>query len=242
MQKLIYIWERSYMEQIIILNISFQFNGTEDTIYPVVLLDGKETILIDCGYIGSLSKIETALLENGINPSSLTKVVITHHDHDHMGSLYDLKERYPHIQIFASKTEADYIGGKSKSLRLEQVEAAQNYLPEKQKAIVEQFINILRKVKTVSVDVALQDGDIMDWCGGCEIISTPGHMPGHISLYLPKHKTVIAGDAIALENGKPVIANPQFALDKETALLSLDKLLNLEADRIICYHGGIYAQ
>ncbi len=59
--------------KIIILDISFQFGGVEDKIHPVVLLDDKDIVLIDCGYMGFLPNIETALLDNGIEPSALTK-------------------------------------------------------------------------------------------------------------------------------------------------------------------------
>ena len=228
--------------KIIILDISFDFGGTKDNIHPVVLLDNNETILIDCGYIGFLPNIETELLKNGISPESLTKVLITHHDHDHMGSLYDLKIKYPHIKIISSEVESNYISGKSKSLRLEQAEEMQKSLPEEQKAYGEQFISILNQVKSVTTDLVVNGGDVLDLCGGLEIIDTSGHTEGHISLFLPKHKTIIAGDAIILEDGKPVIALPQFAFDKEAAISALEKLLSLDAECIICYHGGVFTK
>lgn len=228
------------MCKIIVLEIDFQFGGMKDSIYPVVLVDKKEIILVDCGYIGFLPKIEQALIEKGINPDLLTKLVITHHDHDHMGALYDLKKKYPQIKVVASNIESRYISGKEKSLRLEQAESMQKHLPEEQKAFGEQFITLLKQVKPVKVDCVVRDGKMKEWCGGCKIIETNGHMPGHISLYLPTFKTIIAGDAMTLENGKPAIANPQFTLDREAAIGSMNKLLGLGAERIICYHGGIY--
>ena len=112
-------------------------------IFPVVLQDQTEKILIDCGYIGFLPKIEKALRQNGILPEELTKVVITHHDHDHMGALRALKDKYPQIQVVASDQEAGYISGRKKSLRLLQAEQMQAYFPEEQKAAGEQFIRLL---------------------------------------------------------------------------------------------------
>lgn len=120
------------MCKIIVLEIDFQFGGMKDSIYPVVLVDKKEIILVDCGYIGFLPKIEQALIEKGINPDLLTKLVITHHDHDHMGALYDLKKKYPQIKVVASNIESRYISGKEKSLRLEQAECMQHHLPQEQ--------------------------------------------------------------------------------------------------------------
>ena len=228
------------MEQIAVLEIPFQFENIKDTIHPVVLIDDNETILVDCGYVGFLPYIETALVHNGIDPQSLTKVVITHHDHDHMGALYDLKEKYPWIQVIASELDADYVSGKQKSLRLLQAETTQNHLPQGQKEFGKQFIQLLQSVKPVPVDRTVRNDQVLNWCGGCKVVDTPGHMPGHISLYLPTHRCVITGDAMALEHGKPVLANPQFALDMQAAVDSLEKLLQLDAERFICYHGGIY--
>ncbi|MCP5455857.1 MAG: MBL fold metallo-hydrolase [Thermotogae bacterium] len=227
------------MNEIIVLDLKFKFGDTEDHIYPVVLKDKKNLILIDCGYVGFLPVLESAFFEKGLYCKDITHVIITHHDHDHMGCLYDLKKKYPQIEIIASEKESPYISGEKKSLRLEQAEAFQKTLPEDQKAFGIAFCNLLKSVKTVKVDIKVNDGDHFDWIGGCKIISTPGHTPGHISVYSEKYNLIIAGDAIALEKGKPVIANPQFTIDMENAQLSMNNLLGSGAEKIICYHGGI---
>ena len=89
------------------------------------------------------------------------------------------------------------------------------------------------------VHQTVADGDLLSWCGGCRVIATPGHTPGHCSLYLPGLRAVVTGDAAVLEAGTPVVANPQFALDLPQAEASLQKLLALDADCWLCYHGGI---
>ena len=82
----------------------------------------------------------------------------------------------------------------------------------------------------------------MPWCGVCRVIATPGHTPGHISLFVEKDSIVITGDAFVLEDGRPVIANPQFTLDMTEAESSLNKLLSLNAKAYYCYHGGVYTK
>jgi glyoxylase-like metal-dependent hydrolase (beta-lactamase superfamily II) len=64
-------------------------------------------------------------------------------------------------------------------------------------------------------------------------------MPGHISLYLKESKTLIAADALVVEGSELEIANPHFTLDLPLAIKSVEKLLNLEIDKIVCYHGGV---
>jgi len=72
------------------------------------------------------------------------------------------------------------------------------------------------------------------------VVHTPGHMPGHISLYLPASRTMIAGDAVVIQEDKLEIANPQFTLDMAEAVRSIERLLSYEIDHLICYHGGVF--
>ena len=71
------------------------------------------------------------------------------------------------------------------------------------------------------------------------MVSTPGHTPGHISLFCEESYTVITGDALAIENNTLVIANPEYTLNPEHCLNSISKLRNLTPQKIICYHGGM---
>lgn len=226
------------MNEIIVLNIKSEFQGIKEEIHPVVLKDDQNMVLIDCAYTGFLPAIEQAMEKENLDCRDLTHVLVSHQDHDHMGALYDLKQRYPQVQIVASKTESPYISGKIKSLRLEQAEAMQAQLPEEQKQFGLAFCQVLKNVKPVVVDLEVSDGDFFDWCGGCTIVGTPGHTPGHISLFIDQQKVMITGDAAALESGELVIANPQFTLDIKEAEKSLDKIIASGAKRIICYHGG----
>ncbi len=228
------------MNKIIILDIKFKFGNTEDIIHPVVLIDDVNMVLVDCGYTGFLALIEQAMKEKDIRCKDLTHVLITHQDHDHMGALYELKQKYPQVQVVAGKREAAYVSGQYKSLRLKQAEEMQSNLPEEQKAFGLEFCNILKNVRPVDVDFEVRDGDYLDWCGGCTILETPGHTPGHISVYVNQKQVMIAGDAAVMEDGKLVIANPQFTLDPEEAEVSLQRIMKYGAEEIICYHGGIF--
>ena len=144
------------------------------------------------------------------------------------------------MTVYAGAAESEYIAGRRKALRLEQAEALQSALPTEQQPAGEAFISMLKGVEPAEVDVTLRGGDVLDICGGCEVIDTPGHTPGHISLYLPAQGTVVTGDAMVLEQGLPAVANPQFAFDLAAAQASLERLVDLGAARYICYHGGEY--
>lgn len=226
------------MGRLNVLKISFNFSGMENYIYPVIIEDKDELILIDCGYPDFLPKLQEVAMESGIDFSRLTKVIITHHDYDHMGALAELKRTYPQVKVLASSEDERYISGKQRSLRLQQAEQLYAMLPENQKQAAKQFQQTLAAVENVEVNQTLKDGDLFPWCGGIEIVATPGHMPGHISIYHIESKTLIAGDALVLENGKLAIANPQYTLDIVDARNSINKLLGYEIDVLVCYHGG----
>lgn len=230
------------MNRLTVLEIKFDFNGSSNVIYPVVLSDEKEVVLIDCGYPKFLPLIKADAEAKGIDISKLTKIIITHHDFDHMGALAEFKREYPHIKVLSSIEDEKYISGKEKSLRLQQAEAIYDNLPEDQKGNAKQFQQFIESIENVQVDVCLRDKDSFSWCGGVEIVATPGHMPGHISIYIKDSKTLISGDALVVEDNKLTIANPQYTLDIVEAKNSIKKLLNYEIDRIICYHGGIYTK
>lgn len=230
------------MNKLNVLKVEFEFNGIIDAIYPVILRDDNEMILIDCGYPNFLTLIEESAIKNGIDLSKLTKLIITHHDFDHMGSAADFKRKYPNVKILSSIIDEKYINGKEKSLRLQQAELIYDKLPEEQKEGALSFQKMLESIENIEVDMLLKDGDKFDWCGGMEIIETPGHMPGHISIYAKESKTIISGDALVIENNKLTIANPNYTLDLGEAKESIYKFSNYDIDKIICYHGGIYTE
>jgi glyoxylase-like metal-dependent hydrolase (beta-lactamase superfamily II) len=140
----------------------------------------------------------------------------------------------------ASAIDAPHIEGKEKSLRLVQAESIYDSLPEEQREGARHFAAYLESIEPTKVDILLNDGDWFDICGGFKIIATPGHMPGHISIYLPESKTLISGDALVVQKGELEIANPQYSLDIEGTRASALNLSKLDIERVICYHGGLF--
>ncbi len=224
-----------------VLQVAFDFSGKEDAVYPVLLRNRTETILVDCGYPGFRSLLEKAARAHHILLRELTGIIITHHDIDHLGALFELKEAYPWVKIYSSALEEKYIDGKEKSLRLQQAEDLYPLLPEDQQPAALQFQKMLAEVKPVPVDYGFATDEAPYFLDGIRIVNTPGHMPGHISIYVPESKTLIAADAVVVQNGELDIAHPSFALDLHQAVASVDKLRQYDIETIICYHGGLVA-
>ena len=89
------------------------------------------------------------------------------------------------------------------------------------------------------VDIALRDGEKLDLAGGVTVLATPGHTPGHLSLYLNRTESLITGDALVSADGKLDGPMEQATPDMVAAKESVKKLAGLDVETIICYHGGL---
>ncbi|HDR3649545.1 TPA: MBL fold metallo-hydrolase [Bacillus anthracis] len=223
--------------KIIELPIEFEFNGAKQCIYPSLIIIKNELTLVDTGYVNFLPLIEEAIFKQGYEMKNLKNIIITHYDDDYIGSLYDFKAKYPQVNIIASEIESSYINGDRKSERLVQAEEMLERMPNEEKEFGKWFIQELKNIRHISVDEKVHDGQMI-LNDECQIVATPEHTSGHISLYFPDLHSVITGDAAVQDNGELVVANPNFCLDIEKAEESLNKIKSLKAASYYCYHGG----
>ncbi|OPX42200.1 putative metallo-hydrolase YflN [Ruminiclostridium hungatei] len=215
--------------------------------YPVLLWDENDTVLIDAGLPGQAKTICGLIEKEGIPLEALTKIFITHHDMDHIGGLAQLTaaaesigQGHGGIQVYAHPLEKPYIQGELLPIKfsketLDKIKRDLEQLPpEKRKEYQELYTTGKPKV-THTVDHQQE----VSCCGGIKILHMPGHTPGHIGLYLEKYRTLIAGDALNIHNGELAGPEPRHTHDIEKARKSLAVLLDYEIDRIVCYHGGV---
>lgn len=223
--------------EIIVLNIKHNINGNDFTFSPSLLRTGEEIYLVDCGYEETFDCFIIELKKHNVLINQIKGIIISHDDIDHIGGLVKFKEYHPQIKIFCGEQEEQSISGEIKSERLLQAEKSLESLTGDYKKWALGFIETLKNVKRVKVDQTLSGGDLFK--KDIEIISTPGHTKGHISLYIQSQKTLIANDAIVIENGDFEIANPIYTLDIKAAIKSVEIIKSLKPNKIVCYHGGI---
>jgi len=80
----------------------------------------------------------------------------------------------------------------------------------------------------------LNDGDEVF---GMEIVATPGHTAGHISVLDPAGSILVAGDALNTESGRVLGANPEFTADIGAAGQSIRTLATRRFDTVVVGHG-----
>jgi glyoxylase-like metal-dependent hydrolase (beta-lactamase superfamily II) len=194
-----------------------------------VILDAeKGATLVDTGLPGQGAMILEKLAAEGISPGDVKRIIVTHQDVDHIGSLKALKDATG-ATVLALDVEIPYIDGTLPGYKVPPPERLEQN-PE--------FKAMLDALERTTVDVALKDGEVLDLAGGVTVIATPGHTLGHISLFLHRTRTLITGDALTSTNGTltgPMeMATPDMAGAKE----SIKKLAVLDVDQILAYHGG----
>lgn len=192
--------------------LELDFHGT--TINPTLLWDQEMAVLIDTGFPGQIEDLRMSMKKAGVSLDKVKAVILTHQDIDHIGSLPEImRERGSNVQVYAHELDQPYIQGELPLLKDGHIKN-----PPKGR-----------------VDQPLIDGQELPFCGGIQVI----HTPGHISLYLRKSKTLVAGDSMYSVNGRLGGIHEPTTLDIEEARLSLKKYLDLTIESVICYHGGL---
>jgi glyoxylase-like metal-dependent hydrolase (beta-lactamase superfamily II) len=95
----------------------------------------------------------------------------------------------------------------------------------------------LEDVASIATDravTAVVDGErVFD----LQIVTTPGHTAGSISVLDPRSGVLVAGDALRAENGRPALPGEQFTIDMDEAKRSAVKLGGLAFETLLVGHG-----
>jgi len=206
--------------------------------HPSVIYDETNVLLIDTGLPGQVDQLEIQLKKCGLSLAQVTAILITHHDIDHMGSLKEIKTLYPTIEVFAHREEIAHIEGSLSPLKVMDVESGRLKLQADQQAWFDHLKNDFPAL-VIPVDSVLEDHDVLEIAGGVEVLWTPGHTLGHVSLYHAGSKTMITGDAVNLKDGILSGPNLRFTHDMNQALASVRKMAQYNISRLFIYHGGV---
>lgn len=221
------------------LKLSMNSMGRESQVYPTLIWDDDNVLIIDAGLPNSLQDIKQAVKNEGVSFESIRTLIITHQDIDHFGGGAEMVKELPDIKVYAHKEDIPFIQGEKRLVRLNSkfMAGLADLSDEQKEKVLDMFEN-----NPVNVDNELSDGEKLDCFGGLKIIHTPGHTPGHICVYHEPTKTLIAGDAMNINQGKLVGPNPLILTEEEakTAVKSLENLENFDIENVVCYHGGLY--
>lgn len=191
---------------------TLQLGEQEETIYPVALKDDEGLILVDAGLPGNVDIIRENLEEHGFSLEDVEKLILTHQDFDHCGCAAELIEETD-ATVLAHEDDAPAIDGREDPIKGEE------------------------RYPAFDVDVELVGGEtIRAGERELEIIHTPGHTPGHISLLT--EDLLIAGDAVNVEEDGFSGPRERFTPEMEDATQSVHKISFRDYEKVHCFHGG----
>jgi glyoxylase-like metal-dependent hydrolase (beta-lactamase superfamily II) len=226
-------------DNIEMLELTINLMGNERLIYPTLIWDEDNVILVDAGIPGYLLQLKNAMIEAGVSFDKLNKIIVTHQDIDHIGGIKGILSEKPEVMVLAHEDDKPYIQGEKKIVRLNsQFMDRINALSDAERLkILDMFEN-----SSVKVNQTISDGEVLPYCGGVTVIHTPGHTPGHVCLYHQMSKTLIVGDTMNIIDEQLVGPNKDMMSEEEAmdAINSLKKLIDYDIVNIITYHGGLF--
>jgi glyoxylase-like metal-dependent hydrolase (beta-lactamase superfamily II) len=200
------------------------------TANPYLLVDPDGLTLIDTGIPGSAHKIIRYINRVGYSHRDLNRILLTHADYDHAGSLAALKKATG-ARVYASLYEARAVasGQFPRSLKTD------NIILKPIFALAER----LGRISPAHVDEHISDGQVLPILKGLRVVDTKGHTPGHISFFAPSAGILFSGDSILSVKNRLVGSHGSVTWDQEKADASVLKQLALKA-RIVCSgHGAV---
>jgi glyoxylase-like metal-dependent hydrolase (beta-lactamase superfamily II) len=214
----------------------------QQTVNVCLLVEDHGITMIDAGYKGAGRHALLDYLDRiGAGPTDVKRVIVTHHHGDHTGGLATVVA-HTGAEVWAHTDDAPYIDGTMPrpAPSSEQLAQMQAGLDAEQLRAMEQRRAAMAPTP-VPVDLMLVGNEQLRVLGGLVILHTPGHTPGHLSLFLPGLSLLIAGDLLRYADGKVTGAPEHFSADPEYARASVRRVLELEFDHMLPYHGDYLA-
>jgi len=182
-----------------------------ETYATTTLLVDDRLILVDTSADADAGKVMDYLNHIRVKPKDLSTIFITHTHPDHVGGLAAIKHGSP-AKVAAHRIEAEFIARKRV---YDGPSGPQNH-------------------PGTPVDVLLDDGQKVD---GLEVIFTPGHTRGSISLFDASHSLLIAGDAARNESGLQPM-DDRYNVDPKQHRESIKKLAKFHFENAVFGHGA----
>lgn len=197
-------------------------------------------VLIDAGIPGSAEAIFKAAAERFGEHTPPAAIILTHGHFDHVGALAELAAEWE-TPIYAHRLEHPFLNGSR---------AYPPPRPDVGGGLMARVSGLFpRKPVDVSRGLALLSANNeVPFMSGWRCIPTPGHTPGHVSLWREADRTLIAGDAFittrqesayAVLLQKPEMHGPPqyYTADWDTARDSVQRLAALEPELVVTGHG-----
>jgi glyoxylase-like metal-dependent hydrolase (beta-lactamase superfamily II) len=215
----------------------------KDIFVNVYIIQDREAtgwIMVDAGLKTTAGKVRNHVAEVFGKGSKPRAIIMTHAHFDHRGSLIELAEEWG-VPVYCHHKERPYLTGQA-SYPPADPSVGGGMMSLFSFAYPNGPINAESYLRELPADGKIDELEDWQW------IHTPGHTPGHISLFREKDGVLIAGDAfattmqeslLAVATQKKYVCGPPkyFTPDWGAAARSVKKLAALEPNVITTGHG-----
>ncbi|MBS7700067.1 MULTISPECIES: MBL fold metallo-hydrolase [unclassified Chelatococcus] len=209
--------------------------------YGLAGASDREWVLIDAGVMGTKALIVQAAEERFGPGSRPAAIVLTHGHFDHVGSLEALAAEWD-VGVYAHGLEHPYLDG-SASYPPPDPTVGGGLMSMLAPLYPRGPVDVRSRLKALPLDGTVPQMPGWRW------LHTPGHTPGHISLWREADRTMIAGDAFittrqesayAVLLQQPEMHGPPmyYTTDWAAARASVALLAALEPERVVTGHGA----
>ncbi|WP_062016954.1 MBL fold metallo-hydrolase [Aureimonas sp. AU4] len=201
-------------------------------------------VLVDTGITSTKGEIVAAAQERfgpGARPAAIFQ---THGHFDHIGALEDLSREWD-VPVLAHELEHPFLDGREAYERPD-TKADGGLMPKLAPLFPRSPVNVSERLRALPADGSLP------FLTGWRWLHTPGHTPGHVSLWREADRSLVAGDAVITTGQEsayevfvqePEMHGPPryFTPDWASAACSARLLAALEPDLLVTGHGRAMA-
>lgn len=197
-------------------------------------------VMIDTGMPASYRRLRKVVADRFGQGNPPQAIILTHGHFDHVGAVVDFVKEWD-VPVYEHEAELPFLTGKKRYPNPDgTVEGG--LIAKMSPLFPNEPVNLGNNVEALPEDGTVPFLD--DWCW----IHTPGHAPGHVSLFRERDRALIAGDVFVnveqeslykvLTQKKEINGPPRYlTTDWQAAKESVEKVAALQPEVAVTGHG-----